>query len=108
MRMIGYLGGDTNTLVARKSIENDIRVAIEFEDHNLMIAIVVMQSGEICMGQTKIRGAHDVLDELVYVGQVEEDDDGKLMVDFFDKTAELVNKPAIEFTRLHVVGDNDE
>lgn len=110
MRMIGYLGGDANTLVVRRAIENDVKVAIEFEDHNLMLAIIVFQTGELAIGQTKIRGAHDVLDELVYFGQVEEDEDGKLMVDIFDKTTDLKKQDSavIEFTRLHVVGDNDD
>lgn len=109
MRMIGYLGGDANTLVVRRAVEGDVRVAIEFEDHNMMIAIIVFQSGEIAMGKTKIRGSQDVLDDLVYVGQVEEDEDGKLDVDFFDKTTWLKHpSPVVEFTRLHVVGDNDD
>lgn len=109
MRMIGYLGGDANTLVARKAEDNDVRVAIEFEDHNMMIAIIVFQSGEIAMGKTSIRGSQDILDDLVYVGQVEEDDDGKLDVDFFDKTTWLKHDtPVVEFTRLHVVGDNND
>ena len=109
MRMIGYLGGDANTLVVRRAIENDARIAIEFEDHNLMLAIVVFQSGEIAMGTTKIRGAQDVLDELVYVGNIEEDENGELMVDIFDKTTELRQAgKVLEFTRLHVQGDNDD
>jgi nitrate reductase gamma subunit len=109
MRMIGYMGGDANTLVVRRAIENDVRVAIEFQDHNFMLAIVVMQTGEVCLGQTAIRGSQDVLDDLVYVANVEEDDEGKLMIDIFDKPVTIKqDKPVVEFSRLHVVGDNDD
>ena len=107
MRMIGYLGGDANTLVARKAEEEDLRVAVEFEDANLMLCIVVFQTGEIGIAKTKIRGAHDVVDDMVYVGHIDLEDEDQ--VDIFDKTTWMKHtEPVVEFTRLNVVGDNDD
>lgn len=50
--MIGYLGGDQNTLVARRAKENDIRLAVEFPDERNMLVVCVMQTGEILMSWT--------------------------------------------------------
>ena len=60
MRMIGYLGGDANTLVARKAVKHDVRVAVEFEDDNRMLTFFVMQDGAVMMGFNTIRAEDGV------------------------------------------------
>ena len=73
MRMMAYLGGDTNTLACRRAKTSDIRLAVEYPDHDRMIVLTVMQSGEIMMAWTKVRGS-EAVDYMEVVGKVVEND----------------------------------
>lgn len=106
-RMIGYLGGDANTLVARRAEENDLRVAVEFVDHNQMIVFVVMQDGTIAVNASKIRG-RDAIDDLKVIGSfIQFGDDIDIVLYDTDRTITPTSKPA-EFHHLRVVRENDD
>ena len=71
--MIGYLGGDSNTLVSRRAKENDVRVAVEYVDDNRMLVVCVMQTGEVMVQFTTVRQDNNTdtkVNEMYVVGQV--------------------------------------
>ena len=68
--MIGYLAGDAETFAARKAIDNDLRLAVDFPDERRMLVVVVAQSGDITMTWTSSQGTGRV-DEMYLVGKIE-------------------------------------
>ena len=79
--MIGYLGGDSNTLVSRRARENDVKIAVEYEDHNRMLVVCVMQTGEVMVQFTKVRQDNNTdtqINDMYLVGKVEESFGGEL------------------------------
>lgn len=75
--MLGYLGGDSNTLVARSAKENDIKMAVEFVGQEKMLVVCVMQTGEVMVTFTD---THDSGDTCIMhvVGHVKENTNGEL------------------------------
>jgi hypothetical protein len=107
MRMIGYLGGDANTLVARRATEEPLKLAVELGDRNQMIAFVVFQTGEVCIGQTRVRGGDDTLTDLTVVGRIHDNDFND--IEFLDKPTPLKTlEPVVEFTRSKVMRGDSE
>jgi len=83
--MMAYLGGDTNTLAARRAKNNDIRMAVEYPDHDRMLTVCVMQTGEVLVSWSKVR-SNEPSEYLEVVGKV------------FDNHGELGYFPAFEDT----------
>jgi hypothetical protein len=54
----------------RRAHTEDVRVAIEFPNEQRMLAISVMQSGEITMTWTPSQGTGRI-DEMHYIGRIE-------------------------------------
>lgn len=70
-RMMAYLGGDTNTLAARRAKDNDIRMAVEYPDHDRMLVVCVMQTGEVMLSWSKVRGS-EKCEHIEVIGKVVE------------------------------------
>ena len=80
-KMIGYLGGDSNTLVSRRAEENDVRVAVEYVDDNRMLVVCVMQTGEVMVQFTTVRQDNNTdtkVNEMYVVGKIERSTEGEL------------------------------
>lgn len=69
MRMMAYLGGDSNTLAARRAKNKDIRLAVEFTEHDRMLVFCVMQTGEVVLSWSKVRG-NEASDHIEVIGKV--------------------------------------
>lgn len=109
-RMMAYLGGDSNTLAARRAKKNDIRIAVEYPDHDRMLVVSVMQTGEVVLAWTKVRGS-EATDYIEVVGKVLEIGDG---LDYFPANESPTFKPptaapvAFDNSILRVVPDTHE
>ena len=80
MRMMAYLGGDTNTLACRRAKTNDIRLAVEFPDHDRMLVMCVMQTGEVVMAWSRVRGS-EASEYIEVIGKIVEHADGPFLTD---------------------------
>lgn len=90
--MIGYLGGDSDTLAARRAVDNDLRLAVEFPDERKMLVICVMQTGEILMDWTDIAVGHGGrASNMHIVGVLAEQNDGTHQLHTRTKTTDLTN-----------------
>jgi hypothetical protein len=77
--MIAYLGGDSDTLAARRAIDNDVRVAVEFPTERKMLVLCVMQTGEIIMSWDHVSTAHPTtqrVGDMYIIGRLVSDDGG--------------------------------
>ena len=107
--MIGYVGGDSNTLVARRAKENDLRFAVDFPDANRMLTIVVFQTGEVCIAWSETAGGSESVKDFDYVGHVRNaDDPDHMYYDPFEKTSWLsTGQPVTDFVHLAPPYDDD-
>ena len=108
MKMSGYLGGDRNTLVTRRAHENDLRVAVEFEDHNRMLTFVVMQTGEVMLAFSNITSIEDEenFNEMTHVGTVHTSDSHDEL--YFVRAEEVAPVEYHGAPLLHIVESDDE
>jgi len=97
MHMLGYLGGDNNTNVARRAKENDLKLAVEFLDKEKMLVVCVMQSGEVMVTFTD---THDEGDTMIMqvVGAVHESVTGELYYIPSDTILQREQPPVVMFT----------
>ena len=111
MRMIGYIGGDTNTLAARRAKTSDLKVAVEFTDDDRMLVFCVMQTGEVVLSWSKIRGSEKA-DHLEVIGRVVDTGTELRYVHGFPEPSEFApptNEPvSFDHTILRVVPDEDD
>ena len=110
-RMMAYLGGDSNTLAARRAKNKDIRVAVEYPDHNRMLVFCVMQTGEVVLSWSKVRGT-DKSEHLEVIGKVVDTGSELRYVHGFPEPSEFApptDEPvAYDHTILRVVPDEDD
>lgn len=110
--MLGYLGGDSNTLVARTAKENDIKVAVEFVDHNKMLVISVMQEGEVMVSFTDVKDNTDEPTMIMQiVGKVHESERGELYYMPSDTIVKEERPTPVTFEdaqHLQLVDDEDD
>lgn len=76
--MLGYLGGDSNTLVARTAKENDVKLAVEYVDDNKMLVVCVMQTGEVMISFTDVKESDSNTMVMQIAGKVEQASNGEL------------------------------
>lgn len=108
MKMIGYLGGDANTLVSRKARENDLRVAIEFEDENRMLVLMVAQTGEVMLAWTEIQ-PESKPDQLHLIGTIDKQGEEKDGVMYFQfNEVHHPPEPLAPVHFLHAVEDLED
>ena len=110
-RMMAYLGGDSSTLAARRAKNKDIRVAVEYPDHNRMLVFCVMQTGEVVLSWSKVRG-HEKSDHIEVVGRVIDLGQELTFMSGFDGVSEFpppTDEPVTyDHTILRVVPDEDD
>ena len=104
--MIGYIGGDRDTYALRAAKRGDLKVAVEWPDHNRMLAIIIGQDGDVLVGFTPITGAPPLRD-MMHVATVVGVGDGDIDFPEIKYVGEVIEitteKPVVEFTHLQAV-----
>jgi hypothetical protein len=110
-RMMAYLGGDSNTLAARRAKTGDIKLAVEYPDHDKMLIICVMQTGEVLLSWTGVRGTAE-LDHLEVLGKVVELEDGLVYMPGHDSISDFAPPTShpvrFDNSKLRIVPDPGE
>lgn len=110
MRMIGYIGGDSNTLAARRANDNDLRVAVEFTDDDRMLTFSVMQTGEIMMAWSAVHGGKPPLHVEVIGKVVQTEGDLEFIASPLDYIIDSSAEPPVRFNDagLRIVTDTHD